>query len=52
MCLTSIIHRTIMTAGKNDESAHSSTRKAPEVTLRGFSIPFGQGGLVPRLATA
>ncbi len=42
----------IMPIGKKDESAHVAQQKAPELRLRGFSIPLWQGGLCLRLATA
>lgn len=42
-----------MPVGKKDESAHCGTQKGPGVATSGaFSIPFWQGGLYLRLATA
>ncbi len=42
----------IMPVGKKDVSAHVARIKPRMSQLRGFSIPFWVGGLIPRLATS
>lgn len=42
----------IMPVGKKDVSAHVARKKPRRSQLRGFSIPFWVGGLIPRLATS
>ena len=36
---------------KKDVSAHVARKKPRRLRLRGFSIPFWVGGLIPRLTT-
>ncbi|GAB5615929.1 hypothetical protein JCM31739_07540 [Faecalimonas canis] len=40
-----------MPVGKKDVSAHVAHKKPRRSQLRGFSIPFWVGGLIPRLTT-